>query len=130
MSVSFFADCNMVSTVLRNILSNAVKFTPVGGEINIEAGINANFVVVKISDTGIGMSEQEIKNLFFLNKTLSAKGTEGEVGSGLGLILCQEFVKKNRGAIDIQSKPGVGSTFIISLPANEMAYSASNLDSL
>lgn len=127
MSVSFYADCNMVSTVLRNILSNAIKFTPISGEISIDAGIHENFVVVKISDTGVGMSELELKNLFLLDKSLSAKGTEGEVGSGLGLILCHEFVKKNRGSIEVKSKPGLGSTFIISLPANEMAYLASNI---
>ncbi len=127
MSVTFYADCNMISTVLRNILSNAVKFTPIGGEISVEASVNTNFVVIKISDTGVGMSDLELKNLFLLNKSLSAKGTEGEVGSGLGLILCQEFVKKNRGSIDVKSKPGVGSTFVISLPANEMAYSATKI---
>jgi PAS domain S-box-containing protein len=110
--IEVLADTHMLETVIRNFVSNAVKFTPVGGKIFVSADMNKdNSVEVKISDTGIGMN-QELKNkLFLLNEKTSRKGTEGESSSGLGLLLCKEFIDKHGGKIWVDSEVGKGSTF-------------------
>ncbi|MFZ4402336.1 MAG: PAS domain-containing sensor histidine kinase, partial [Bacteroidales bacterium] len=109
-------DNNMLQTIIRNLFSNAVKFTPLGGNINIAAKIvSDNTVEVSIKDTGIGIKEDRIASLFSLDVNSSRKGTEGELGSGLGLILCKEFVEKQGGKLWVESEEGTGSCFYFTL---------------
>lgn len=113
-----FADKNMVQTIVRNLLSNAIKFTPQGGEVKISATKKGSFVEIAISDTGIGISPENIEKLFDKNQYFSTFGTQKEKGSGLGLKLCKDFTEINGGTISIKSQPGKGSTFSFSLPQN------------
>jgi ligand-binding sensor domain-containing protein/signal transduction histidine kinase len=110
-----FADLNMVETILRNIITNSVKFTNSGGRINISAKEEKDFVVICVSDTGMGMSPDKIKRLFQIGQDISTLGTENEKGSGLGLILCKEFVEMNQGKISVKSKLGEGTEFSFTL---------------
>jgi signal transduction histidine kinase len=114
-----WADPNMIKTVIRNLLTNAIKFTPANGTITINCHKNHDYpgmILISIQDNGIGMSHAEIKTLFSLNDSQSKTGTDGETGTGLGLILCKEFVEKNKGKIWVESEHGKGSTFFIALP--------------
>ena len=107
-----FADNHMFDTVIRNLVSNAIKFTPVGGNISLTAGINSDHSIeVKISDSGIGMTPELKNKLFLLNEKTSRKGTEGEPSTGLGLLLCKEFIEKHGGKIWVESEVGKGSMF-------------------
>lgn len=117
-----FADINMISTVLRNIISNAVKFTRNGGRIIItsEYTENKKFLAVSVEDNGVGMNPNIMEKLFTLNNQISVPGTNQEKGSGLGLILCNEFIQKHGGVISVESKPDAGSKFTFTIPA---AYS-------
>ena len=110
-----FADSETVSTVFRNILSNAIKFTPKNGQVSISAVSKDNTVEILISDTGNGISEDILPKLFQLNKK-TMKGTSNEPGTGLGLLICKEFVEKNNGSISVQSELNIGSAFKITLP--------------
>jgi len=105
-----------INTVVRNLLSNAIKFTPEGGTITLNAQQNKNEVMVSIADTGVGMSPEVIKKLFRLGTKHSTKGTADEKGTGLGLILCKEFIEKNGGQIGVTSEVGKGSVFFFTLP--------------
>jgi signal transduction histidine kinase len=116
-NLQVFADPMMIETVLRNLISNAIKFTPENGTIEIEARNTGNEVLVSVKDTGIGISEADLANLFRIDSKVKRKGTNNEDGSGLGLVLCKEFVDKNNGSIWAESIPGKGSTFFISIPA-------------
>ncbi len=111
-------DKRMVDTIIRNLLSNAVKFTMPNGTISISLSQEQKpgFITLSIKDTGVGMTQAEIDELFLINKSRSTKGTDGETGTGLGLILCKEFIEKNRGQIWVESESGVGTTFSITLP--------------
>ena len=112
-----YADEKMVDTVLRNLLSNAVKFTRRGGKVIIETKrTDTNMLEVSISDTGIGMSEKYIQKLFKIEEKVGSKGTDDEPSTGLGLLLCKEFVEKNGGKIWLESKENEGSTFYFTLP--------------
>ncbi|MDM8561570.1 hybrid sensor histidine kinase/response regulator [Candidatus Parabeggiatoa sp. HSG14] len=111
---SVFADEQMLDTVIRNLLSNAVKFTPINGKVSILSKKRGNEVEISISDTGVGI--EDIDKLFRIDVTYTTEGTEKEKGSGLGLILCKEFVEKNRGSIWVESEKGKGSIFHINLP--------------
>ena len=113
-----FADENMLRTVLRNLISNAIKFTNINGTINILTTLKGNFAEVTISDNGIGMNENKRKLLFKIISNQTTQGTANENGSGLGLVLCKEFVQKNKGEIVVESKEGKGSTFKFTLPLN------------
>jgi PAS domain S-box-containing protein len=116
-----YADENMFGTIIRNLASNAVKFTPRGGKINLSAKrLNENSVEISVKDTGIGMSGERIANLFRLDNFTNRKGTEGEPSTGLGLIICKEFVEKHGGKLLVKSEEGKGSTFIFTLPAKEL----------
>jgi len=115
--IYIYADANMINTVIRNLLTNGIKFTSKGGEIRIICSRMDSIVQVIIKDNGIGMEEEKIRTLFTINKGRSIPGTAGESGSGLGLLICKEFIEKNEGTIEVVSKPGEGSTFIFSLPA-------------
>lgn len=112
-----FADTNMLQTILRNLISNALKFTPKGGKINVSAKTGDNkSVEISIQDTGIGMSEFLVKNLFRLDVQTTREGTDGEPSTGLGMLLCKEFVEKHGGRLWVESKEGNGSTFYFTLP--------------
>ncbi len=115
-NVFAYADKNMVSTVIRNLLTNAVKFTSAGGEVKISAQHTGDHIHITIADTGIGICKENIKKLFRLDTFYRTMGTEKEKGTGLGLILCREFVEKLDGKIWIESELGKGSRFIFTLP--------------
>lgn len=110
-----FADVNLFETILRNLISNAIKFTPENGEVVISAERENKsgelFYVVKVTDTGIGIDEKRIANMFRVDKTKSTSGTANETGSGFGLILCQELAHKMGTTIQVESVSGKGSTF-------------------
>jgi len=111
-----YADSNMIEAIIRNIASNAVKFTKNGGTISISALIKDEFIEVSITDTGIGISKEIINNLFRLEKETKRKGTAGEQGTGLGLYLCKDFVEKNNGNIFVESNIGKGTRFYFTIP--------------
>lgn len=113
------ADENMLKTILRNLLSNAIKFTCENGHISITAFVTSNHVELCISDTGVGIPEKNIPLLFNANTNISTTGTSCESGTGLGLILCKEFVDKHNGRIWVESKVGIGSKFRFTLPVIE-----------
>jgi len=112
------ADKNMIAVALRNLISNSIKFTGHKGEVVIESKQNEDndFTEISISDTGVGISQKQIKDLFSINKNVSTPGTENEKGTGLGLTLCKEFIEKNKGKIWVESIQGKGSTFTFTLP--------------
>ena len=110
------ADTNLFSTILRNLISNAIKFTHSGGLIRIRSSENHNTIQIEVADNGTGIPEHHLDKLFDLEKTFSTKGTSEEEGSGLGLILCKEFVEKNGGEIWVDSVPGQGSSFFFTIP--------------
>lgn len=113
-----YGDNNMIETVLRNLISNAIKFTHKGGNIKIKADENAveNVITISVSDTGVGIPREKIEGLFRIDSSLSTYGTTGESGTGLGLILCSEFISRNGGKIWVDSKVNEGSTFYFTLP--------------
>jgi PAS domain S-box-containing protein len=112
-------DKNMIELVIRNLLSNAIKFTPSGGKISISAKDDGKFLVVSISDTGVGIDPEDLHRLFQFEEFHTTTGTAGEPGTGLGLIICQEFIKKHGGEITIKSELDKGSTFTFTLPKAE-----------
>jgi PAS domain S-box-containing protein len=115
-NIEVMADTHMVETVIRNLVSNSVKFTPVGGKINVSAVVKQdNSVEVKVTDTGIGMTPLLISKLFLINEKTSRQGTKGELSSGLGLLLCKEFIEKHGGKIWVESEVGKGSTFFFTI---------------
>ncbi|MBD3307427.1 response regulator [candidate division KSB3 bacterium] len=111
-----YADMNMVNTILRNLLSNALKFTNPQGQISISAHTRAHTVEVQVTDTGIGISPDNLAKLFRIDVKYVGVGTAGERGSGLGLILCKELVEQNGGHISVESEVGKGTTFTFTLP--------------
>jgi signal transduction histidine kinase len=113
--IYIYADKDMVSLVLRNLLSNAIKFTGQGGNIKIGTIVKTSVVDIFVKDTGTGMDEQVVKQLFE-NNFYTTKGTANETGTGIGLMLCKDFLSKNGGTMQISSEPGIGSTFSFSLP--------------
>jgi signal transduction histidine kinase len=111
-----FADPNVLKTVVRNLVSNAIKFTPQNGEINIKAELSTgNKVVIAIHDSGVGIEKERIPVLFNFIQNKSTYGTNGEKGTGLGLALCKDLVSLNNGEIHVESEIGKGSTFYFSL---------------
>lgn len=110
-----YGDINMVSTILRNLISNALKFTEQNGDITISADIQDEFVFLKVKDSGIGISKENQEKLFKLDCNYTTVGTADETGSGLGLILCKEFAERNGGDIWVKSEENKGSEFILSL---------------
>jgi signal transduction histidine kinase len=107
---------NSVTTVIRNLISNAIKFTPKGGTITLSATKSNEEALISIADTGVGMSKEVIDRIFRIDAKHSTKGTADEKGTGLGLVLCKDFVEKNNGSIGVQSEEGKGSTFYFTLP--------------
>ncbi|WP_422361246.1 ATP-binding protein [Reichenbachiella sp.] len=116
--VTIKADKNSVSTIIRNLLSNAIKFTPEGGNVTLEIGEEADFGVIQVKDTGIGIPKEKIENLFSLKGTRSQWGTKGEKGIGLGLLLVHEFVELNNGRIEVESEEEKGTAFKVFMPLN------------
>lgn len=112
-----YADKNMVDTIIRNLLSNAIKFTYPKGTVSINALQQKSDIIVEVVDTGTGISKKDLANLFRIDKQISRQGTQEEAGTGLGLILCKEFVEKNGGEITVESTPGTGTTFRFTLPS-------------
>jgi signal transduction histidine kinase/Tfp pilus assembly protein PilF len=110
------ADKNMLATIFRNLISNAIKFTKPKGQIKIYCAITSNFVEITVKDSGIGISKSDIKDLFSIEVKNSNVGTANEQGSGLGLILCREFIEKHGGKIWVNSSIGEGSEFKFTLP--------------
>ncbi len=114
---SIYADPNMMRTIIRNLLSNAIKFTPEGGSISVSTrSVNKGMLEVMIKDSGIGIPEQVVSQLFKSNEYFGRSGTRGEQGTGLGLVLCKDFLERQGGLIWVQSKEGEGSTFHFTIP--------------
>jgi hypothetical protein len=117
--INVYADKNMLNTVLRNLINNALKFTPKGGSVTIGAKIKTGFTIISVKDTGVGIDESDLDKLFRMDIKFSHPGTEHEGGSGLGLLLCKEFAEKHGGKIWLESKKGKGSTFYFSIKNNK-----------
>ncbi|OFX16295.1 MAG: hypothetical protein A2033_16970 [Bacteroidetes bacterium GWA2_31_9] len=113
------ADLQMISVVMRNLISNSIKFTFNNGFVKIQFAENEDNIVLSVVDNGVGMEQQDINKLFNLYETTQKPGTVGEAGTGLGLIICNEFVKYHKGSISVKSKLGEGSTFSIILQKNK-----------
>ena len=111
-----YADEYMISTVLRNLLYNAIKFTKKRGNISISSEDQAGYIKVNVKDNGVGISEQDLKKLFRTDVHFSTKGTALEAGTGLGLVLCKDFIEKNGGLIKVESEKGLGSKFSFTIP--------------
>lgn len=112
-----WADINILEAVLRNLVHNAIKFTPSGGTIEIRALHQNEEIMISVADSGVGMNLQQVESLFIPEKVVTINGTGGEKGSGLGLLLCKDFVEMNKGKISVVSKWGKGSTFSFTIPA-------------
>jgi len=112
-----YADGNMITTVIRNLINNAIKFSNVGGHVSVCGVSRGELVELSICDTGVGIEPDEIPSVFSLTRRRSREGTGGEKGTGLGLILANDYVTRNRGTITVQSTPGKGSRFTVLIPA-------------
>lgn len=115
-NLTVMADENMLRTILRNLISNAIKFSNEQGTIAVSAKISAPFVEIKVSDTGVGIPPERLPLLFNVDSNITTKGTSQEPGSGLGLIICKEFVEKHNGKIWAESQSNVATSFIFTLP--------------
>jgi len=114
--LNVFADIDMLKAVLRNLVSNAIKFTNTGGAIRITAEQKDSNVTISVSDNGIGISPDNLTKLFDISEVLTTKGTAEETGTGLGLLICKEFVEKHGGKIWVESEVGKGSDFRFTMP--------------
>lgn len=114
-----FADVNMIQTIFRNLINNAIKFSNMGGKVWVVAKQKGTEIEISINDTGVGISEENVKKLFRIDEKFKTPGTQSEKGTGLGLLLCKEFVEKNGGRIWVESTQGFGSTFSFTLPARK-----------
>lgn len=117
--INSWCDEVSINTVIRNIISNAIKFTPSNGSITIKGKELENTVEISITDTGVGMPEEAIRKIFEDNQHYSSSGTNNEQGTGLGLMLVKDFLKKNNGSLQVQSKLNEGTVFTVSLPKNQ-----------
>ncbi len=115
-ALDIYADADMFGSILRNLISNAIKFTPRGGQILVEASRINGWIQISVKDNGVGMSDEVMNSLFSINKTVSTQGTEKERGTGLGLSICKEFVDRHKGEMSVKSEMGQGSEFIVLLP--------------
>jgi len=115
--VEVFADSNLIQTIIRNLVSNAVKFSARGGKVNLSAKTTEDgSVEISVKDRGIGMDQLMVRNLFRIDVRNGRKGTEGEQSTGLGLLLCKEFIEKHGGRIRVESEVGKGSVFTFNIP--------------
>jgi PAS domain S-box-containing protein len=117
--ITVFADIHMLKTILRNLISNAIKFTNYGGKIGIYAKKTTSNITISVSDNGIGLEQEKLNMLFDTSTTFTTRGTRNENGTGLGLILCKEFVERLGSKIWVESKKGEGSTFYFTLLAEK-----------
>ncbi|MDQ3552318.1 MAG: ATP-binding protein [Bacteroidota bacterium] len=106
-----YADKNMIEFVVRNLISNAIKFSHRNHAVYVTAFKKNNIITIEVKDSGIGLSESKMKKLIDTNSTITKRGTEKEKGSGLGLLISKEFIEKNNGKLSIQSVAGKGSCF-------------------
>jgi signal transduction histidine kinase len=113
------ADEDILATVICNLTSNAVKFTNHGGTVDISASVSGGEVAVSVSDKGIGIAPENTGKLFDIGSGYTKRGTDNEKGTGLGLILCSEFIEQQGGTIKVESEEGKGSTFTFTLPAKK-----------
>ncbi len=118
--IRIYVDLNMFRAIMRNLISNAIKFTHPNGRITISADYNQDVVTICVSDNGIGIPEENISKLWQYTRSLTTPGTEGETGTGLGLTLCKVFVEKHGGKIGVNSRVGEGSTFYFTIPSTEV----------
>jgi len=116
--INIYADYDMMEIILRNLISNAIKFTHKNGEVTINTEQDKDNVIISVSDTGVGMDQEKLQRIFDISKKTSTAGTENEKGTGLGLVLCKDFVEKHGGKIWVESEIGKGSKFIFSIPNN------------
>jgi len=116
LTIRLFADKAMMSTVIRNLVSNAIKFTIPGGRITISMEQTQMEHIFIVQDTGVGISKSGMEKLFRIEESFSTPGTQKEKGTGLGLILCKDFVEMHGGKIWVESEPGIGSVFKFSVP--------------
>jgi len=117
-NLTVYADKPMISTVLRNLISNAIKFTNRGGEIIVAADKMGEEIIVSVSDNGIGISHERLEKIFRIDENNSTPGTNKEKGTGLGLILCKEFIEKHGGKIWVESEQGMGTVFYFTVFSN------------
>ncbi len=127
-STRVYGDKRTMDFVMRNLLANAIKFSHKGGKIRIEFEREDKFLNVKVVDDGVGMSHHEINNLMNPNVHFTKPGTSNEMGTGLGVQLCIDFIKKNNGKLVVESKPQCGAKFIFHIPTNRNSKPALNLD--
>ncbi|WP_170148152.1 tetratricopeptide repeat-containing sensor histidine kinase [Marinoscillum furvescens] len=127
--IHLWADRNSTMTILRNLVSNALKFTPEGGSVRLSATCEREYAVITITDTGVGISQDKLQNLFRLQAKKSTYGTSGEKGLGLGLQLVHEFVEMNGGLIGVHSKEGEGTTFTVKIPVYEHVQDTTSVPS-
>jgi signal transduction histidine kinase len=111
-----WADSDMIETIFRNLITNAIKFTSTGGTVSIKYKQEQSHIIISVSDSGIGISEERLAGIFKTDVKNKTKGTAGETGTGLGLILCNEFVTLNNGKICVESQVNKGTTFSVHLP--------------
>jgi len=116
-SLQFNLDKEMISVVIRNLLSNSIKFSPFGSQIDLSAEMDNEQLLIKVKDNGVGISDEYKSKLFKLDEIISTTGTDGEQGTGMGLILCNDIIKKHNGSIGVESKEGKGTIFTVLLPA-------------
>lgn len=116
--IELYTDKNILQTILRNLISNAIKFTNKGGKIDITVTTNKELIEICVSDNGVGISKESINTIFELSNTTVLPGTANEQGSGLGLILCKELVEKLNGTIWVESNVNKGSQFSFALPTS------------
>jgi len=114
-----FADCDMIQMVIRNLVTNAIKFTPSGGNIKVSSTVTDGVCEITVTDNGQGMDKNHAEQIFMLDQKTSTVGTDGETGTGLGLPLCKDMLERNNGQIRVESEPGKGSSFIVTLPLKD-----------
>jgi signal transduction histidine kinase len=114
--ISLFGDENMIYVTLRNLVSNALKFSEEGSPVTIACTRNNGFAEINVIDSGIGMSQEYLKKVLSMDQPLLKKGTSNEKGTGLGLLLCKKFIEMNKGEIRISSIENKGTTFTVILP--------------
>ena len=119
-----FCDENLILIVLRNLISNAIKFTDDGGKVIVSANDDGDFITISVADNGVGISPENLAKLFRIDVSYTTKGTQSEAGTGLGLLLCKEFIEQNKGKIWAESEPGKGSTFKFTLPIKDYRQSS------
>jgi len=111
-----YGDANMISTVIRNLISNAIKYTKPTGKVTLKSRLKGDTMEIAITDTGVGIKKEDLSKLFRIDTNFTTSGTANEEGTGLGLSLCKEFIDINNGTIKVDSKPGKGTTFYVNLP--------------